>query len=311
MNCPKNSGPQIVTRREMDPIGGRAFKRWAAMLSSIAIYICSAMMGLRCLQIFTDNSIKPINGCVVYFIGTSVLSLFFFGQWKSSAIYVDGLSEKKNLIFVTVDSLSDTILRWSISAIAAFFLLLNLATAMVCVYNLPDKTSRPLSGAIFTLVSTLFICGLTMKLGMKRLQYKRQLPDHIHDTINERSVKESRIKPTEAIQQWISAIAVILVSFGGVLAAYTCMYSLPDKVSRPLIGSLFYLISAIVLGSYIILQWKNEKYFHAYDASNMNQKIIIKEYFSEKLIKWIMAIYATGYTLLSIATAILCIFRTT
>jgi hypothetical protein len=293
----------------MTPIEHRTFNRWAMMLSSIAISICSAMIGLRCLQIFGDNSIKPIAGCVVYLIGTLVLCLSFFVQRRSVAKYVKGISEKKSLIIVNIESLSDSILRWLISGIAAIFGLLNIGTAMICIYNLPDKTSRPLYGVIFVLVSILFICSLFLRLWKKRLQYNKQNPDFISNAVvYDRSEKDSRTQLSEAIQQWISVVSVIVVSFIGVLAAYTCMYSLPDKVSRPFIGSLFYLISAAALGSFFIQQWRGAKSFLAYGIDNMGDRIIIRECFSEKLRKWILAIYVAGYTLLSIATAILCLF---
>jgi len=308
MNYPRSSDLRFVTTGNVVPVKPGAFKRWSITLSTTATSICSAMIGLRCLQPFSDNSIKPITGCLVYLIGTLILWLYFFALWRFTTIYEAELAGKKSFSIEKIESPSDSILRWMISVIAVCFGLLNLATTMVCVYNLPDKTSRPIPGIIFATISTLFVCGLFLRLKKEKEQDKRQLSDHINNAAHELSAKESRIQRSGALQQWIAVVSAIIVSFSGVLASYTCMYSLPDQVSLPFIGSLFYLISASVLGSYFILQWKGEKKIHAYDIHNGGQKIIIKEYFSEKLIKWMMAIYTMGYTLLSIATAILCLF---
>jgi hypothetical protein len=213
---------------------------------------------------------------------------------------------------IVMKALAMNIRQKSKDAYGVWFCLANYPgniESVACIYYLPDKTSRPLYGAIFVLVSILFICSLFLRLWKKRLQYNKQNPDFISNAVvYDRSEKDSRTQLSEAIQQWISVASVIVVSFIGVLAAYTCMYSLPDKVSRPFIGSLFYLISAAALGSFFIQQWRGAKSFLAYDIDNMGDRIIIRECFSEKLRKWILAICVAGYTLLSIATAILCLF---
>jgi hypothetical protein len=179
---------------------------------------------------------------------------------------------------------------------------------MVCIYSLPDKSSHPLPGSIFVLTSIIFISYLSLKLGRERSKHKKQLINFANDTPNTKPTEDSILRLSGPFQQWIVSLSTTIVSFSGVCAAYFCLFTLPDQIGRPLVGSFFYLCSALILVCFFSLQWKSEK-IGLLDTPNIeSRKIIIKEYFSEKLIKWVMASYTVGFTLLSVAAAILCLF---
>lgn len=304
----QNGDLRIVAKGMNVSLRPGVFKQWATPLSAVAISICCAMLSLRCLQLFSDNSTKPALGCSIYFFSALALFLYFFVQWKfEMKLQIDLFAEPK-YILISIENLSESILRWMISFFATCFILLNIATAMVCIYSLPDKSSRPLPGLIFLLISLAFICCLLLKLGKERSQYKKQQNNLVGNTLNAKPIEESILRLPGAFRQWMVLLSTTIVSFSGVCAAYFCLFTLPDKISRPLTGSLFYLCSALLLISFFIFQWRIET-VGLPDTRNMGgRKIIIKECFSEKLIKWVMALYVVGFTLLSAAAAIICLF---
>lgn len=304
----QNSDLRFVVKETKAALRSRRSKRWVTTLSAMAISICCAMLSLRCLQLLSDNSINPAIGYSFYFFSALVLSLYFLVQWKSEMKHQKDLFTESKYILINMETLSESILKWMISIFAACFLLLNIATATVCIYNLPDRSSRPLPGLIFVLVSLIFICCLLLKLVKERSQYKKLQNDIVGSTINKKPIEESVVRLSGAFRHWMVLLSTTIVSFSGVCAAYFCLFTLPDQISRPLTGSLFYLCSAFLLITKFILQWNGEKVGLADTRKKESRKIVIKEYFSEKIIKWVMALYAVGFTLLSLAAAILCLF---
>lgn len=106
-------------------------------------------------------------------------------------------------------------------------------------------------------------------------------------------------------------ILTISISFIGILLALVCIYSLPDRSTRPLIGSFFYLLSASILISFLLMQWKKEKAIEkkmVYEAKSQEAIIIVRESLSDKFLKWIIAIFAVFFTSLSIGISLICIF---
>jgi small-conductance mechanosensitive channel len=308
MNNIQNSDLRFVAKGMKAPVSPGGFKRWVTTLSAIAISICCAMLSLRCLQLFSDNSIKPTIGCSIYFFSALVLFLYFLVQRKFEMKPQIDLFTEPRYILINMETLSESILRWMISIFAALFLLLNIATAIVCIYNLPDRSTRPLPGSIFLLISLIFICCLLIKLGKERSQYRKRHNNFVGDTLKEKPIEESVLRLSGAFRQWMVLLSTTIVSFSGVCAAYFCLFTLPDQTSRPFTGSLFYFCSALLLITFFVLQWNGEK-IGLPDTRNIeSRKIIIKDYFSEKIIKWVMALYAAIFTLLSIAAAILCLF---
>ena len=308
MNYLQNSDAQFVNERMKIPVRPEAFKQWAIALSSLFLSVCSVLMALRCLQLFSDNSTKPGIGCSIYFFGSVVLFLYFFILWKSDKALRKSLSSETRFVLIKRETLSESILRWVMSIIAIPIVFSNLATAWVCIYKLPGKSSRPLPGLTFLLISITLISCLFLRLGKERSQYKKQLNNHADGIADENPVEESHLRLSGAFRQWVTTIITLTVCTGGVGASFICLLSLPDLTTRPIIGSLFYLISAFILIFYIMLQWKGEKSCLPIEMTSDKRTIILKEYFSEKTIKWTMSIYTVGFALLSIAAAILCLF---
>jgi peptidoglycan/LPS O-acetylase OafA/YrhL len=116
---------------------------------------------------------------------------------------------------------------------------------------------------------------------------------------------------TGAFRCWIVLISTILISFGGILLALVCIYSLPDRTTRPFIGSFFYLVSAIILIFYFLMQWKKEKAIEKkllQEEKFQDAIIIVRETLSDKFLKWIITIFAIFFTFLSIGISLICIF---
>jgi hypothetical protein len=108
------------------------------------------------------------------------------------------------------------------------------------------------------------------------------------------------------LRYWAMTLSTLFVAFGGILLALMCIYSLPDGSTRPSVGSLFYLFSALTIIFYLILQWKKEKRIELKLSNEV--RTIGRESLSDIILKWIAAIFAFMFTFLSIGIALICIY---
>jgi hypothetical protein len=113
-------------------------------------------------------------------------------------------------------------------------------------------------------------------------------------------------------QGWLITLSILFVSFCGTILAMICIYALPDKSVRPFEGSLFFLGSSVILIVLLFLRWKKEKVEEVNIKINKIEdetpKIIIKESISDKVIKWITALFCFGYAWLGFVVALICIY---
>lgn len=110
-----------------------------------------------------------------------------------------------------------------------------------------------------------------------------------------------------ALRYWSIAMGTLFISFGGILLALMCIYSLPDGSTRPFMGSLFYLFSALIMIVFLILQWKKEKLTEIKLPAD-EARVSGRESLSDIVLKWIAAIFAFMFTFLSIGIALICIY---
>jgi hypothetical protein len=125
------------------------------------------------------------------------------------------------------------------------------------------------------------------------------------------SATESYPKPPNSWHNWIITLAIIFLSFSGVTLSLICIYSMPDRTVRPLIGSAFYMCGAVAVVFFLILRWRKDIEITKASLSNDNHesiRVIIKEPISDKIIKWIVMVYVFFFAMGGLAIALICIY---
>ena len=117
--------------------------------------------------------------------------------------------------------------------------------------------------------------------------------------IEEKSTLQST---TNLLQSWIITLSILFFSFSSAVLALVCIYSLPDKSVKPLEGGLFFLGGTIVLIVLLLFRWKKDI------AISSNNRMIVTENLSDKIIKWITALFCFGYAFWGFTIALICIY---
>ena len=118
-------------------------------------------------------------------------------------------------------------------------------------------------------------------------------------------------KPPGALHNWIVTLAIVFMSFFGILLALICIYAMPDQTVRPVAGAVFYLCSASVIIIFLLLRWKKEMAITTALTLNPDgdkKTVIIKESISDKIIKWITLLYVFFFVLMGITIALICVY---
>jgi hypothetical protein len=115
-------------------------------------------------------------------------------------------------------------------------------------------------------------------------------------------MSENKSQVTNSFQSWIITFSVLFFSLSGVVIALVCIYALPDKTVRPFEGSLFFCGGSIVLIALLIIHWKKDM------AILPTNQIVVKENLSDKILKWITALFCFGFSLWGLAIALICIY---
>ncbi len=104
---------------------------------------------------------------------------------------------------------------------------------------------------------------------------------------------EPKIKSSGKAHNWLITLALIFISFFGLILALVCIFSLPDGTVRPLLGSLFYISSSFIIIAILFLRWKKEKAQENKifkDTQSDVSRIVTRENVSDKIIKWLVAL---------------------
>ena len=113
---------------------------------------------------------------------------------------------------------------------------------------------------------------------------------------------KNTIQTSSPGQSWIITLSILFFSFSSTVLAMVCIFSLPDNSVRPLEGGLIFLGGSIVLIMFIIFRWKKEF------AVNPQGQFVIKENVSDKILKWITALFCIGYAIWGFVIAMICIY---
>jgi len=112
-------------------------------------------------------------------------------------------------------------------------------------------------------------------------------------------------------RQLIIALSVLLVLFGAVFLSLIHIYSFPENSTVPVAGVALYLLSALFLVAYYILQWRtynrNENELKNYPCLK-DLKFVTIESISEKILRWTITIMALIFTIVSLIFVLICIY---
>lgn len=115
---------------------------------------------------------------------------------------------------------------------------------------------------------------------------------------------------TGATQTWLTTFSIIFISLFGVILSLITIYALPDQTVRPFIGALFYVLCAGLISIFLFFRWKKEKILenHILNLSQGKVDVYVKETVSDKIIKWLVTIYAMFFVFSGISMSLICIY---
>ena len=105
-----------------------------------------------------------------------------------------------------------------------------------------------------------------------------------------------------SVHAWIVTLSILFFSIASTVLALVCIYSLPDNSVKPLQGGIFFLTGAVVLIFFLFFRWKKEI------VTNSDSQFVVKENLSDKILKWITALFCFGYVFWGFAIALICIY---
>jgi hypothetical protein len=123
-------------------------------------------------------------------------------------------------------------------------------------------------------------------------------------------ISRNHVKSSGVLRKWIVTLAAMLFSFCCPLMTILCLY-LPDRSTRPVLGSFFYLFGAFMLTAYFLLEWRNVKHaqIKPMDPSDHgNARMVITSRPAIIILKWMVSGYSVMFSFLSTAMASLCLF---
>lgn len=121
--------------------------------------------------------------------------------------------------------------------------------------------------------------------------------------------EETILGISNSLRSWAITIAAILISFSGFVISLMCIQSTPDKAAKPFVGAIYFFIGALILIFYFLLMWKKNKAFEdkLLEGKNGNIVLVVQESLSDKILKWVVAVFALFFVLCSLVMSLLCI----
>ncbi len=116
------------------------------------------------------------------------------------------------------------------------------------------------------------------------------------------AIDNSTFQTGSSLRSWIISLSVLFFSFIGLCAGLICIYTLPDRSVKPLEGGLFFMSAAIVLVALLLFHWKKET------AILPAGQIVIKETVSDKILKWMIALFCLVYAFFGYVLTLTCIY---
>lgn len=143
--------------------------------------------------------------------------------------------------------------KWIVTLWVMFLSFCSIFSAHVCLYALPDKTTKPFVGGVFCLFGAFTLMAYFMlewskgrDIGIKLIAEAAQ-----HDGIM--VVRES---VAVHILKWIISIFLFLYAVFSALATLNCIFLLQDQEAQPLAALLYLSSAVIVIGALVFTVWK-------------------------------------------------------
>jgi len=149
---------------------------------------------------------------------------------------------------------SNTLHNWLITISVFLIAFFGVILALIFIYALPDKTVRPLEGCLFYISGSVIVVAF---LFLRWKKEKAQESEILSQTLSETPKIIINETTSDKIIKWIVTIFSFSYAFWGLAIALICIFALPDKSVQPQIGIYYFLGSAIVIGSFVFVVWKN------------------------------------------------------
>ena len=115
-----------------------------------------------------------------------------------------------------------------------------------------------------------------------------------------------------SVHTWLITASITFLVIFGVILSLVCIYALPDGSVQPMLGSIFFLVSAALIVLMLSLIWRKERIVRQDRAENaMNRELMaasVNEALSDKILKWVVSIYSLFFVFQSVAIALICIY---
>jgi hypothetical protein len=112
-------------------------------------------------------------------------------------------------------------------------------------------------------------------------------------------------------QNWILTIFIAVASVFGIILALICIYALPDRSVKPMVGSIFFASAALIIWGLLYYFYKREK-FYILQRSKENEfsktQTVYIENISDKILKWVVTLFSILFVLWSFSSALICIY---
>ncbi len=128
--------------------------------------------------------------------------------------------------------------NWLITLLIIFFSFASVWVSLICIYALPDGSSKPLIGVYYLWGGAIALSSFLYVL------YKKQFLK-LENSISDKLIR------------WLVTLFSFFFIFISMIIALVCIFSLPDKSSQPQTGALYFSSGVIVVTSYIFLIYRS------------------------------------------------------
>ncbi len=149
-----------------------------------------------------------------------------------------------------------SIQNWVITISCIFLSISGVVLALVCIFSLPDKSTRPLLGSICFIASTLLL--MTLLLFLRRNSERYQISQLAGATSVDSDAANAILREavSDKVLKWVVTLFSVFFAYGGVPFGLICIYSLPDKTVQPAVGAVYFFCSTSLIATFIYVVWK-------------------------------------------------------
>jgi hypothetical protein len=135
-------------------------QNWIITLFIIFFIFCGVCLSLMCIYALPDRSVRPFQGSI-YFASSSAIIiglLTYLSKRENTNILkrISNIEFKPEQIVIQVGIL-DKILKWLVTILSVFFVILSFLLTLICIYALPNKTIQPITGTVYCLCGSIVL----------------------------------------------------------------------------------------------------------------------------------------------------------